>query len=330
MSPLDVLVIIPCLNEEEHIEKLLLQLISESPKLIVVADGGSSDKTVEIVNQCIKNYPSIKLINNNKKIQSAAINLVVEEFGAEFKYFIRVDAHGEYPDHFLETLFKEATNLEADSIVISMDTFGKSGFQKAAACAQNSKLGNGGSAHRNNSDGEWVMHGHHALMSIDAFEKVGGYDESFIANEDAELDYRLTSSGYKIWLTGKTKMKYFPRGSFYSLFVQYYRYGVGRASNALKHKEIPKLRQLLPLSVFPCSLIFFLTHISYLFSVPFIGWLGLCLIYGGLLSLKSRSLTNLLSGPVAAIMHYGWSLGFCNKLIKHTFYSAVGKSSWSK
>jgi len=326
VSDLNVLVIIPCLNEEAHIEKLLMQLISESPKLIVVADGGSNDKTVEIVNQYSKKYPSIKLINNHKKIQSAGINQVVKEYGNNFEYFIRVDAHGEYPCDFLKTLYDEALAIKADSVVISMDTFGESGFQKAAACAQNSKLGNGGSAHRNNSDGKWVIHGHHALMSVDAFEKVGGYDESFVANEDAELDFRITAAGYRIWLTGKTKMKYFPRSSLNALFVQYYRYGVGRASNALKHKQIPKIRQLIPLSVFPCLLMCLLAPISWLFTFPFIGWLSICLGYGTLLALKSRSLTNLLSGFIAATMHYAWSIGFCNKLAKSALNSVVGKS----
>jgi len=63
VSELNLLVVIPCLNEEAHIAKLLQQLTNESPKLIVVADGGSSDNTLAIVNSYCKNYPNIKLIN---------------------------------------------------------------------------------------------------------------------------------------------------------------------------------------------------------------------------------------------------------------------------
>ena len=33
-------------------------------------------------------------------------------------------------------------------------------------------------------------------MRIAAFRGVGGYDESFSHNEDAELDYRLRQAGY--------------------------------------------------------------------------------------------------------------------------------------
>ena len=65
-----------------------------------------------------------------------------------------------------------------DSVVVSMLTSGSGAVQKAVAAAQNSKLGTGGSKHRHLSAGEWVDHGHHALMRISAFTAVGGYDET--------------------------------------------------------------------------------------------------------------------------------------------------------
>ena len=61
--------------------------------------------------------------------------------------------------------------------------------------------------------GHWTDHGHHALMRVAAFRAVGGYDESFSHNEDAELDYRLRAAGYRIWMTDKTFMVYYPRAS---------------------------------------------------------------------------------------------------------------------
>ena len=94
-----------------------------------------------------------------------------------------------------------------------MATMGFGAFQKATAFAQNSKLGNGGSPHRQGAKGHWTDHGHHALMRISAFRAVGGYDESFSHNEDAELDYRLRAAGYRIWMTDKTFMVYYPRAS---------------------------------------------------------------------------------------------------------------------
>src|SRR5690606_35663894 len=118
---------------------------------------------------------------------------------------------------------------------------------------QNSRLGNGGSKHRAGAKGQWVDHGHHALMRIESFRTVGGYDETFGHNEDAELDHRLRAAGYGIWLTDKTRMTYYPRETAAGLFRQYLNYGQGRARNILKHSTMPKLRQVLPAMVLPLA-----------------------------------------------------------------------------
>lgn len=323
----NTLVVIPCLNEISHIKALLDSLSYLDNTDIIVADGGSTDGTQQVVKDVAKTNLNIKLLANPKKIQSAAINLAVKEYASDARYLVRLDAHGEYPDNFVLDLVNEAHERDVDSIVVSMDTIGKSVFQDAVAVAQNSKLGNGGSDHRNaNLDGKWVDHGHHALMSIEAFLKVGGYDESFVANEDAELDFRLTSAGYKIWLTGRTNMKYFPRDSFYSLYVQYYRYGLGRASNVLKHKQMPKLRQMIPLSVFPCFILALFSLINLIFAIPFLGWLSICISYGALLAFQNKAFSILLSGLIAATMHMGWSIGFCRKLVVHFSNNLFGKA----
>jgi succinoglycan biosynthesis protein ExoA len=192
-----------------------------------------------------------------------------------------------------------------------MDTQGKSGFQKAVAAAQNSKLGNGGSAHRSGiSEGCWVDHGHHALMRVSAFNEVGGYDESFSHNEDAELDTRLGKAGHKIWLTAKTNLVYYPRSSPVKLFKQYMQYGKGRVRNILKHHTRPKLRQLMPVAVFPAALLALLTSLCWLMAVPLAAWAALCVGYGAMIGHKAKDKDLYLSGFAAMIMHFSWSLGF--------------------
>ena len=92
--------------------------------------------------------------------------------------------------------WRRSDRTKADSVVVSMNAEGSACLQRAAAAAQNSLLGNGGSSHRIRSDGRWVDHGHHALMTTAAFKAVGGYDEAFSHNEDAELDVRLTKADF--------------------------------------------------------------------------------------------------------------------------------------
>jgi succinoglycan biosynthesis protein ExoA len=173
--------------------------------------------------------------------------------GGDCEYLIRIDAHGDYPLDYCQNLVDEALETGADSVVVGMQTVGFGPFQKATALAQNSKLGNGGSRHRIGAASHWTDHGHHALMRIAAFSQMGGYDESFQHNEDAELDYRLVKAGHRIWMTDKTSMVYYPRASVKPLFRQYFGYGRGRARNFLKHRALPSLRQMIPLAVAPVT-----------------------------------------------------------------------------
>lgn len=312
------LIVIPCLNEAAHIGGLLQRLRPAAARLgarIVVADGGSTDGTQGIVEELAAEDPRVILIANPKRIQSAAINLAVATFGDDADYLIRIDAHGGYPADYCDRLVEEAQATGADSVVVSMLTSGTGAVQRAVAAAQNSRLGTGGSKHRHMSAGEWVDHGHHALMRIAAFRAVGGYDESFSHNEDAELDHRLRLAGYRIWMSGKTQMVYYPRSTLKSLFFQYLGYGRGRARNVLKHRMMPKLRQMIPLLVFPVVLMALLSPIFVLAAVPFLVWAGVCLGYGIRTAISQRNPAIALAGVSVMVMHLGWSMGFWLQLL---------------
>ncbi|MBZ9992258.1 glycosyltransferase family 2 protein [Mesorhizobium sp. BH1-1-4] len=312
------LIVIPCLNEATHIGALLDQLCPAAARLgarIVVADGGSTDGTLAIVGERQNNDPRIILLHNEKRIQSAAINLAVARFGEGAHYLIRIDAHGGYPDDYCDRLVEEAQATGADSVVVSMLTSGSGTVQKAAAAAQNSKLGTGGSKHRHLSAGEWVDHGHHALMRISAFQAVGGYDETFSHNEDAELDYRLRQAGYRIWMSGRTQMVYYPRTSLRGLYFQYLGYGRGRAKNVLKHRVIPKVRQMVPLAVFPVVLLAAFSFVHWIAALPLLLWAAVCLGYGVVTAISQRNADIALAGVSAMVMHFGWSVGFWLQLL---------------
>ncbi len=317
------LVVIPCLNEEKNIERLVLQLLDNNQNCemrIVIADGGSADKTKEIAQSLAKRHKEVVYLYNPKRLQSSAINLAVDKFSGDAEFLIRIDAHANYPDDYCKKLIEEAKNTKADSVVVIMKTEGVNYFQKQIAAASNSKLGNGGSAHRSiGSKGRWIDHGHHALMRMLAFKEVGGYDENFSHNEDAELDVRLKKSGFNIWLTDKTYIVYHPRTSPLALFKQYINYGRGRVSNLLKHKSRPRLRQLLPVAVAPAFFLTFIAFLSqlWLLAVPFALWVMLCVVYSSLITTRSSELNVALVGFAAMIMHMSWSLGFWDGLVRN-------------
>ncbi len=312
------LIVIPCLNEARHIEALIAKLAGALGDLdadLVVVDGGSTDDTRVIVQRIAGVNPKIRLLDNPKKIQSAAINLAVATLGADYDYMIRIDAHGEYPDDYCQRLVEDAMATGADSVVVAMQTVGFSTFQKATAFAQNSKLGNGGSKHRTGAVGHWADHGHHAFMRISAFQAVGGYDEMFSHNEDAEFDYRFSKAGYRIWMTDKTSMIYYPRSTAGTLFLQYFGYGRGRAKNFMKHRAMPSIRQMLPLAVAPVAAGALLAIINWAAVIPFGLWAVACLGYGVWMALGQRNPYGPLAAISAMVMHFAWSAGFWRELL---------------
>ena len=322
------LIVVPTLNEASHIGDLLEALLIEAEVLdaqIVVADGGSTDGTKDIVAKLALDAPRVSLIHNPQRIQSAAINLVVSQFGDEADFLIRIDAHGAYPPDYCRKLVAEATERQVAAVVVPMTTVGVAPFQRAVATAQNSAIGTGGSAHRTGKSHGPVDHGHHALMHVDAFRAVGGYDQTFRFNEDAELDYRLRQAGGTIWLTDRTGMTYYPRSTPSWLFRQYFGYGGGRARNILKHRVVPRLRQLVPLAILPVVLLAVLSIWHWGFLVPLALWGVGCIALGIHAARKHNPDYGMpmwlspLVGVAAMIMHLAWSSGFWAHVAQRPF-----------
>jgi succinoglycan biosynthesis protein ExoA len=316
-----VVVVVPCLNEEEHIEKTLAHFMAESAHTvckIVVSDGGSTDRTMKIVEECARRDSRVVVLRNHRRIQSSALNRAVEQYGDLARFIIRVDAHADYPPGFCTTLLAAQRMTGADSIVVSMIAKGITCFQTATAAAQNSMLGNGGSAHRRLAQGGFVDHGHHALMDVNAFRLVGGYDESFSHNEDAELDFRLIVAGFRIYLCAGADITYYPRRNLLSLFNQYKNFGSGRAMTILKHRVKPRLRQLLPVMVGPAIVMSLLWPLAPFFAIPAVLWTTISLTYGVVLGVRGRSRCACGAGIAAMLMHLGFSFGFISQILRPT------------
>jgi len=318
VSAAKVLVVIPCLNERAHIENLIAEMLGITAgldRLIAVADGGSTDGTVEILAAIARREPCVRVISNPRKIQSAGVNLAVRAFGEGRQWLVRIDAHARYPKHYVTSLIAEARRTGAASVVVSMVSQGTTSFERAVAAVQNSLLGAGGSPHRRSGKAEFVDHGHHALFDSQRFLAAGGYDESLSHNEDAEFDIRLSRAGGKIWLTREVDIVYFPRSTPVALYRQYVNYGRGRAKTILRHRTTPKLRQMLPACVAPAILALPLAPWIPLAGVPALFWSVACLLFGARLGLRAGRRCALVAGFAAMTIHTGWSVGFWLELL---------------
>jgi len=315
-----VAIIIPALNEAQHIIGVVQMLAASAKRLgaaIIVVDGGSHDGTPDLVQAQAKQLSGLFLLRNPRKLQSAAVNLAVGGCPAQVAWLIRVDAHAAYPEDYCDILLQEARQTGADSVVVRMHAQGQGTVQRAVASSQNGFFGNGGSAHRGGTKGRYVDHGHHALMRRTAFADVGGYDEAFSHNEDAELDARLRKAGHRIWLTGKTQMVYFPRNTLSGLARQYFNFGRGRFATAIKHPDTFRKRHLVLVSLAPIACMSVLSFLHVIFAIPLLAWLLACCLAGLLAVVRQRKLYLAACGLAAGVMQMAWSVGFWNGIFRH-------------
>ncbi len=313
--PLAVLVVIPTLNEARTIEGVVDSLCCDLPAharvRIVVADGGSTDGTPERVQQMIATRPLLGLLRNPKRLQSAAVNLAARTCGGDAQVLIRCDAHASYPPGFVRRLLDTLQRTEADAVVVPMDSIGRSCFERAVAWVSDTPAGSGGSAHRGGRRSGFIDHGHHAAFRMASFRRVGGYDESYTHNEDAELDCRQRALGSRIYLDADIRLGYHPRSTPRSLWRQYAGYGRGRARTVRRHPGSMRWRQFaVPAHAAVCLLALALAPWwPLLMAWPAFYTLVLAAV-SLQMAMRQRSLCGLLTGPAAALMHTAWAAGF--------------------
>ncbi|HVY88052.1 MAG TPA: glycosyltransferase family 2 protein [Hyphomonadaceae bacterium] len=317
----DVLVAIPVLNEEAHIEACIRSLMSGDSRLaaadFVVVDGGSSDATRAIVERLGREFSNLRLMVNPRKLQSAAVNLASEGAKDKQRILVRCDAHAVYPPGYVMKVADSLVQRGCASVVVPMDAMGEGCFQRANAWVVDTPFGSGGSQHRGGRKSGYVDHGHHAGFDLKIFATAGGYDETFSHNEDAEFDARLRKIGGKIFLDADIRLGYFPRASLRALAKQYFNYGKGRARTLMKHGERPRLRQMIP----PATLVACLAGLAIapLNPVALVlpgGYVAALALVSAGMAVKHKSACGLLAGLASAGMHMPWSAGFFWQMAK--------------
>jgi succinoglycan biosynthesis protein ExoA len=320
-----VLVVIPTLNEAGSIAQVLRSLRDDPPPdaaiSMVVVDGGSTDGTVDVVRRLAAADPAadpkVSVLANPARIQSAGINLAARTAGHGVDVLVRCDAHAAYPRGYIRQLLDTLERTGADAVVVAMDSVaGRGCLQRAVAWVSDTALGSGGSAHRGGRASGFVDHGHHAAFRMPGFLRLGGYDESFTHNEDAELDCRQRRLGGRIYLDADIRVGYYPRATLGGLEQQYFRYGYGRSRTARRHPGSIRARQL------AVPLHFALSVLALALAPMWPALLAWPLLYVAALGLASlqaawrhRSVCGLLAGGAAGVMHLSWAAGFFAGLV---------------
>lgn len=243
-----VTIAMPCLDEEAYIEACVRSVAAQDyPRdrmEILVADGGSTDRTREILAHLAEEDPRIHVIDNPARIQAAGMNEIIRRSKGDV--VVRMDVHCEYARDYVSKCIDALERTSADNAGGAQRARARSWFQKALCAALESPLGVGGAAYRSPDNEGFVDTVFLGAFRRRVFETVGMYDPHAITNEDSELNQRIIGAGGKIFLSKDVVVHYFPRDSFTSLAKQYYKYGRGRARTLLKLGKFLSVRPAIP------------------------------------------------------------------------------------
>jgi glycosyltransferase involved in cell wall biosynthesis len=176
---------------------------------VLVLDGMSTDGTREIVSEVASVDPRIRLVDNPKRTQSAALNLGIPMAAGD--YIMRLDAHSVYPTDYLARTVETATRTGADNTGGVVATLRRgTGYQAALVQALTThKFGVGDSGFRTDAvegQADTVPYG---CFRKDVFRKVGFFDERLLRAQDYEMNRRITAAGGKIWMNPEIRVQYY-------------------------------------------------------------------------------------------------------------------------
>lgn len=318
-------IVIPCYQEEEYIEnvvrKAAAQRYPQDRMEIFVVDGGSTDRTCEIVQALAAADSRITLLHNPARLQAAAMNMAIVRSRGEV--IVRMDAHADYDESYVAAAVAALRRTGALNVGGAVRLRAKTTFQEALCAALESPLGVGGSGVWNASRTGYVESVWGGAFRRQTFELVGLYDTSARTNEDAELCQRIIERGGRVYQCQHVVNHYYPRKSFVALFRQYLAYGLGRARTFCRHGRLLSPRPMIPF----LALMIFATLATIAYFEPKImpAIFVMMAIYGLVVAaealraaLRSGLRLFLRIMVMFPIMHFAHAVGFALGLIRFT------------
>lgn len=209
---------------------------------IVIAVGPSSDDSLGVAERLAANDPRISVVSNPTGRTPEALNRAIE--ATDCDVIARVDARSVLPAGYLRDAIETMMTTGAGNVGAVQVPVGQTPFERAVALAMRSPFGSGGAAYRSTTTAKPVDTAWLGVFRRDALADVGGYDEAFTRNQDAELNIRLNAAGHPVWVDPRLAVSYRPRGSMSGLGRQFYQYGWWRLRTVAKHPQSLKLRQM--------------------------------------------------------------------------------------
>jgi len=247
-------IVVPIRNEAATIERLARSLLDQDYPHdryeILMADGGSSDRTRELL-ASVDGESRIRVLDNPGRTAPAALNVAIA--AARGDVVTRVDGHSfvapDYLSRIVAVMEETGESVVGGPVRMHADT----PFRKALVEALYSKVAVGSVPYRTLQQRTTVASLQTGSFKKAVLEAVGPFDEALAVVEDLDMNTRIRKAGFALLLDPSIRFWYLPRASLSALWRQIYTVGLVKARILRKHPDIFKWKYVLP-SVFVVAL----------------------------------------------------------------------------
>ena len=276
--------------------------------------GPSRDGSRDVASAIATENGQVQVIDNPSGRTPDALNLGIAN--AHSDVVVRVDAHAVLPPMYVANALETIEATGAGNVGAVQVPVGDTPAQRAIAAAMSSWLGTGGAAYRHGTSIARVDTAYLGVFRRDALLEVGGYDQAFVRNQDAELNARLNQAGHQVWLDPRLRVEYRPRTSLRALAWQYWQYGWWRQRSARKHRSLALRQFVVPSAVVGVagSVVAVGLGVTWAAVVPAV---YLVAIGSSVLVVRGLSVTERLTmGAALVTMHASWGTGFLASMLR--------------
>ncbi|HEX3456493.1 MAG TPA: glycosyltransferase family 2 protein [Candidatus Baltobacteraceae bacterium] len=331
MPPL-ISVVVATLNEERHIGRILDQMLAQEgldgDLEILVADGGSSDRTREIV-ASYANGGKVGLIENPRRHHVYGFNLALR--AARGSIVCLIGGHASFPSDYLARCMAVKRRTGAANVGGVIRHQGEGAIGEAIALAMASPIGVGDAKFRRAKREQPCESVMGLFCDRRIFDEIGYFNETSIVNQDGEFNYRLRAAGYTVLVSPEIGCTYFVRPSIAALARQYYRYGFYRRWTEVQHPgSVPWRVYAPPLLLAVLAVSAALTAVG-----RYAAGLAFPVLYAIVLAVAATDGLRRSKKPAVAVleplavatMHLSFGAGWIHGLLVHRKPPAVGDRS---
>jgi len=245
-------ILVPVLNEEQHIAEAVAamrrQRFPGSLEFLLV-DGGSTDRTPEIIAELAAGDDRIRLLRNPRGATPSGLNVGLGN--ARGRWVARMDAHARFPDDYLLRGVGRLRSGDTRWVSGPQMAVGRGRVSNAVAIALETPLGRGGgrrwisAAQLSGPERELDSGVFCGIWERATLTEYGGWDERWLRNQDSELAGRFLARGERLICLPAMAAQYSPRDSLRALWRQYLEYGEYRMKTALQHPKTLRRSHLL-------------------------------------------------------------------------------------